>query len=92
MSRDHKLLNEMKTNRAFDSPKLNKDDDLKIKVIPHPFSFKKSKNKELNNLIVEAVNLMGGIGECAEQNYKCAIEKIIKNKNNVLRYYSLKIP
>jgi hypothetical protein len=75
----------MKTNRTFDSPKLNKDDNLKIKVIPHPFSFKNSKNKVLNNLIVEVVNLMGGIGECAEQNYKCAIEKILKNKSNVLK-------
>lgn len=74
----------MKTNSAFDSPKLNKDDNLEIKVIPHPFSFKKSRNKELNIRIIEAVNLMGGIGECAENNYKRAIE-LLKNEGNVLK-------
>lgn len=60
------------------------DDALEIKVIPHPFKFEKSPNNELNELIVEVVNQMGGIGENAEKNYQKSLEKLQSNAEKVI--------
>jgi hypothetical protein len=62
--------------KSSDTPFLGGPDTLEAKVIEHPFSFRGSPDKELNALIVEAVNRMGGAGESAEDDYQAALEPL----------------
>ncbi|HEV2951319.1 MAG TPA: hypothetical protein VGZ51_04360, partial [Actinomycetota bacterium] len=48
--------------KSSDTPFLGGPDTLEAKVVEHPFSFAGSGDKELNALVVEAVNRMGGSG------------------------------
>jgi hypothetical protein len=66
----------MVSRKSSDTPFLGGPDTLETKVVEHPFSFKGSSDKELNGLIVEAVNRMGGTGEDAEDNYQRALEAL----------------
>jgi hypothetical protein len=63
----------MTTAKSSDAPLLRTPDTLKIKVAEHPFSFRGSRNKEINALIVETINRMGGVGDDAEENYRRAL-------------------
>ncbi len=63
----------MTAGKSSDTPVLRTPDRLEIKLAEHPFSFRGSRNKEVNSLILEAVNRMGGVGEGAEDNYRRAI-------------------
>ena len=66
----------MVSRKSSDTPFLGGPDTLNTKVVEHPFSFKGSSDKELNGLIVEAVNRMGGAGEDAEDQYQRALEPL----------------
>jgi len=63
----------MATGKSSDAPVLRTPDTVQIKVAEHPFSFRGSRNKEVNALIVEAVNRMGGVGDDAEEQYRRAL-------------------
>jgi hypothetical protein len=63
----------MATAKSSDTPISRTPDTLEIKVAEQPFSFRGSRNKEVNALIVEAVNRMGGVGDDAEENYRRAL-------------------
>lgn len=63
----------MATGKSSDAPVLRTPDTLQIKVAEHPFLFRGSRNKEVNALIVEAVNRMGGVGDDAEEQYRRAL-------------------
>ena len=58
--------------KSSDIPFLGGPDTLEAKVVVHPFSFAGSGDRELNALVVEAVNRMGGSGEHAEDRYQRA--------------------
>jgi hypothetical protein len=62
--------------KSSDTPFLGSPDTLEIKVVEHPFSFRDSRDKELNALIVEAVNRMGGAGDRAEDDYQAALQAL----------------
>ncbi len=62
----------MLLSKSSDTPFLARPDTLETKRTEHPFSFRTSKDKELNALIVEAINRMGGVGDDAEENYRRA--------------------
>lgn len=62
--------------KSSDTPFLGGPDTLEAKVVEHPFSFRDSDDEELNALIVEAVNRMGGVGEHAEERYQRALEPL----------------
>lgn len=54
-----------------DTPTMDLDDGLKVEIIEHPFKFRHlAKDPELANAIVDAINLMGSAGECAEDDYQ----------------------
>src|SRR6267378_3110435 len=63
----------MATGKSSDAPVLRTPDTVQIKVAEHPFLFRGSRNKEVNALIVEAVNRMGGVGDDAEEQYRRAL-------------------
>jgi hypothetical protein len=68
-----------KRDQRGDTPSLDINDELKVKEIAHPFRFEKySKENELTELIVEAVNRMGGSGEFAEENYRLCVDKLCR--------------
>lgn len=52
------------------------DDSLEIQTRPHPFEFKESPDEKLNEQIVRTVNLMGGFGDDAEENYQASLEML----------------
>jgi len=52
-------------------------DKLSIDTKPHPFSFKKNPKDPINELIIEAVNRMGGVGENAETEYQAILKKLL---------------
>ena len=56
-------LGDVTSGRSSDTPSLARPDTLETNVTEHPFSFRDSPDKELNALIVEAVNRMGGVGD-----------------------------
>ena len=66
----------MVNRKSSDTPFLGGPDTLEAKVVEHPFSFRGSPDKELNALIVEAVNRMGGVGDRAEDDYRRALEPL----------------
>ncbi len=67
-----------------DTPKLDRDDSLKVQVKSHPFTFKESPNNPLNERIVEAINRMGGVGEDAEANYQSALDALCRKSKEVV--------
>ncbi|ABM05008.1 hypothetical protein Ping_3321 [Psychromonas ingrahamii 37] len=68
-----------KRDQRGDTPSLDINDQLKVKEIAHPFRFEKySKENELTELIVEAVNRMGGSGELAEEKYRLCVDKLCR--------------
>lgn len=68
-----------------DAPKIDPDDSLKIEVKPHPFSFKHNPDNPLNERIVKAINMMGGVGNDAEANYQAALDTLRKQSSEVVR-------
>jgi len=74
VTRKGKLLR----GKSPDTPLLGDADTLETKVVEHPFSFRGSEDNELNALIIEAVNRMGGVGEEAEDNYQRALAELGK--------------
>ncbi len=62
--------------KSSDTPFLGGPDTLDAKVVKHPFAFRGSTDKQLNELIVEAVNRMGGTGDAAEDEYQRALEPL----------------
>lgn len=68
-----------------DTPKIERDDSLKIEVKLHPFSFKEDSDNPLNERIVEALNMMGGVGEEAETKYQAALNDLRKQSAKVSR-------
>jgi hypothetical protein len=74
----------MLTSRSPDTPFVGGPDTLQVKVVEHPFSFRGSQNKQLNSLIVEAINRMGGVGEDAEENYRRAVLGLKKHADEAL--------
>jgi hypothetical protein len=70
--------------KSSDTPFLGGPDTLETRVVEHPFSFRGSDDEELNALIVEAVNRMGGTGEDAEDNYRRALDALAKRASEAL--------
>jgi HEAT repeat protein len=64
------------SRKSSDTPFLGAPDTLEAKVVEHPFSFRGSPDKELNALIVQAINRMGGVGDRAEDDYQGALEPL----------------
>ena len=60
------------------------DHNFYAKIQAHPFKLESSKDKELAGMIIETVNLMGGIGLQAEDNYKRSLDALrIKSEKAV---------
>ena len=74
----------MLPSKSSDTPFLAPPDTLETRRAEHPFSFRTSKAKDLNALIVEAINRMGGVGDDAEDNYKRALSSLTKWGPSVL--------
>ncbi len=68
----------MLPSKGFDTPLLEGPDTLETQRTEHPFSFQTSKDKELNAVIVDAINRMGGVGDDAEENYRRALRSLTK--------------
>jgi hypothetical protein len=66
----------MVSRKSPDTPFLGGPDTVETKVVEHPFSFRGSRDRELNGLIVEAVNRMGGVGDDAEDHYQRALDAL----------------
>ncbi len=64
-----------------DSPRIDRDDTLEIKVQPHPFKLSGSKDKDL---IANTINLMGGIGDQAESKYQESLNTLRKRAREVI--------
>ncbi|MEO6092511.1 MAG: hypothetical protein ABIT04_04700 [Novosphingobium sp.] len=70
---------------SADTPRLaTVDDKLEITASVSPFSFERGNQPELGALIVEAINLMGGAGPCAEENYQRAVDRLARNAGAVV--------
>jgi HEAT repeat protein len=74
----------MLPSKSTDTPFLARPDTLEIQQAEHPFSFRNSEDKDLNALIVEAINRMGGVGDDAEENYRRALNSLTKRGPGVL--------
>jgi hypothetical protein len=68
-----------------DTPRMDRDDSIKVEAKGHPFSFKSSPDSRLNEQIVEAINRMGGVGGDAETHYQAALESLRGNSKKVVR-------
>ena len=68
----------MLPSKGFDTPFLESPDTLETQRTEHPFSFQTSKDKQLNAVIVDAINRMGGVGDDAEENYRRALRSLTK--------------
>ena len=66
------------TMRSADTPRLVGDDSLKIQTVAHPFNFERSADAELAQRLVDAINLMGGVGERAEACYQGALDGLAR--------------
>jgi hypothetical protein len=77
-------LGDVTSGRGSDTPSLARPDTLEINVTEHPFSLRDSTDEELNALIVEAVNRMGGVGADAEGNYQRALEALSERSDEAL--------
>jgi HEAT repeat protein len=74
----------MVDRKSSDTPFLGGPDTLEAKVVEHPFSFAGSGDRELNALVVEAVNRMGGSGEQAEDRYQRALAPLRERAGEVV--------
>jgi hypothetical protein len=74
----------MTSNRSSDTPFLGGPDTVEITVVEHPFTFRSSQDKELNALIVGAVNAMGGVGDDAQLTYERAIGALAERAEEAL--------
>src|SRR5262245_60928886 len=74
----------MAHSKGSDTPFLARPDTLETRRTEHPFSFRTSKAQDLNALIVEAINRMGGSGDDAEENYRRALSSLTKLGPRVL--------
>ncbi len=52
------------------------DDSSDVSLKPHSFKFKENPNNPLNEKIVAAINLMGGVGDNAEAEYQTGLETL----------------
>lgn len=66
----------MASSKSPDTPSLGGPDTLEVRTVEHPFSFEASPDQEMNALIVEAVNRMGGVGAKAEDDYQRALKAL----------------
>jgi hypothetical protein len=74
----------MTSGRSSDTPSLARPDTLEINVTENPFSFRESADEELNALVVDAVNRMGGVGADAEGSYQRALEALRARSDDAL--------
>jgi HEAT repeat protein len=68
-----------------DTPRVDRDDSIKVEARPHPFSFNSSPDSRLNEKIVEAISRMGGVGADAERHYQAALEALRSDSKKVVR-------
>ena len=66
----------MENGKSPDTPFLGRPDTLQVRTVEHPFSFVADPDHEVNALIVEAVNRMGGLGDGAEKDYQRALDAL----------------
>jgi hypothetical protein len=71
--------------RAPDTPRLVADDQLRIENVASIFQFDRNVDPELARRIVDAINHMGGIGECAETEYQKALDGLARHSGEVVR-------
>lgn len=73
------------TFRAADTPRLVGDDQLKVEIVAHVFNFERSVDAKLAQRIVDAINLMGGVGEQAEACYQKALDGLARRSKDVVK-------
>jgi hypothetical protein len=73
------------TTRSADTPRLMGDDQLKVETVAHVFNFERSVDAELARRIVDAINLMGGVGEKAEACYQKALDGLARQSKEVVK-------
>ena len=73
------------TMRSADTPRLMGDDQLKVETVAHIFNFERSVDAELAKRIVDAINLMGGVGEKAEACYQKALDGLARQSKEVVK-------
>jgi hypothetical protein len=71
--------------RAADTPQLLGGDALTIERVPHLFQFERSVAPELANRLVDAINLMGGVGEAAEACYQRALDALARQARDAVK-------
>lgn len=72
-------------NASGDTPRVDRDDSLRIEIKPHPFSFSADAESSLECAIVEAVNHMGGVGEAAERSYQDWLNRVCRHSVEAVR-------
>jgi hypothetical protein len=70
--------------KSFDTPFLGGPDSVQVRAVEHPFSFRDSSDAELQALVVDAVNKMGGVGEDAEDNYQRALTALAQRADDAV--------
>lgn len=73
------------TMRSADTPRLVGDDTLKVQTVAHLFNFDRSTDAELANRLVDAINLMGGVGERAEACYQGALDGLARRSKEAVQ-------
>lgn len=71
--------------RATDTPRLEGGDALTTESVPHLFQFERSVAPELANRLVDAINLMGGVGEAAEACYQRALDALARQSRDAVK-------
>lgn len=71
--------------RAADTPRLESGDALTIQIVPHLFQFERSVAPELASRLVDAINLMGGVGEAAEACYQRALDGLARQAKDAVK-------
>ncbi|TET07135.1 MAG: hypothetical protein E3J86_13965 [Candidatus Thorarchaeota archaeon] len=51
-------------------------DSIRIETVSSPFQFKTSSGSHVNDIVLEAINRMGGFGEEAEEQYQASLEEL----------------
>lgn len=64
------------------------DDGIEIETTASPFKFSTSRNKILNQQIVDAINYMGGMGDNAEEEYQSSLKTLKPAAKEVVRVIS----
>ncbi len=68
-----------KFDKRGDTPTTDTNDELKVEIVAHPYRFREHSNQpEVIELIVEAINRMGGAGETAEEDYRTCIDRLYR--------------